>query len=142
MGDISINIKGYEKALAKIRAYPIKKEKAVNLILERASINIQNNARRLVVARTKRHTNIQNQIQHRKIKNGWEISVKAGYAPYVEFGTGLLVDVPVDARTYAIQFKGAGIKQVNLPARPFMYPSYRLERPKIRRLVKAEIKRT
>ncbi len=49
------------------------------------------------------------------------------YAPYVEFGTGALVDVPEGLESYAIQFKGAGIKQVNLPARPALYPTARVE---------------
>lgn len=44
------------------------------------------------------------------------------YAPYVEFGTGALVEVPEGLGEYAIQFKGAGIKEVNLPARPALYP--------------------
>lgn len=46
------------------------------------------------------------------------------YAPYVEFGTGGLVDVPKELKEYAWQFKGAGIRQVNLPARPFWWPSF------------------
>lgn len=49
------------------------------------------------------------------------------YAPYVEFGTGALVEVPEGLGEYAIQFKGAGIKEVNLPARPALYPVARVE---------------
>ena len=49
------------------------------------------------------------------------------YAPYVEFGTGGLVDVPAGLEEYAIQFKGAGIKEVNLPARPALYPTARVQ---------------
>lgn len=45
------------------------------------------------------------------------------YSPYVEFGTGGLVDVPSGLESYAIQFKGAGIKEVNLPPKPFLIPS-------------------
>lgn len=47
------------------------------------------------------------------------------YAPYVEFGTGGTVDVPSGLEDYAIQFKGQGIKQVNLPPRPFLYPAWK-----------------
>lgn len=46
------------------------------------------------------------------------------YAPYVEFGTGGLVDIPNGLEEYAIQFKGAGVKQVNLPPRPFLFPAF------------------
>ena len=42
----------------------------------------------------------------------------------MEFGTGALVNVPAGLEDYAIQFKGKGIKQVNLPARPFLFNSF------------------
>lgn len=53
------------------------------------------------------------------------------YAPFVEFGTGGLVNVPAGLENYAMQFKGKGIKQVNLPPRPFLYPAYEEERKKL-----------
>lgn len=63
--------------------------------------------------------------------------VKAGginnvdYAPYVEFGTGALVDQSFLQQyglvQYALQFKGKGEKQVNLPARTFLYRNSRTE---------------
>jgi len=49
--------------------------------------------------------------------------VLAPYAPFVEFGTGGLVEVPNELKEMAIKFKGKGIKQVNLRARPFLYPA-------------------
>tara|TARA_R110002050_G_scaffold81166_3_gene173484 strand:+ start:2195 stop:2656 length:462 start_codon:yes stop_codon:yes gene_type:complete len=53
------------------------------------------------------------------------------YAPYVEFGTGgkvklddmLELGIP---SSYAMQFKGKGIREVNLPARPFFFSSARV----------------
>jgi len=61
------------------------------------------------------------------------------YAPYVEFGTGTFVDInpPIstdatlfdfyqayeELQQYALQFKGRGIRKVNLPPRPFMFPA-------------------
>lgn len=46
------------------------------------------------------------------------------YAPYVEFGTGELVDIPEGLEDIAIQFKGRGIRKVNLPARPFFFRAF------------------
>jgi len=46
------------------------------------------------------------------------------YAPYVEFGTGGMVRVPPGLEEIAIQFKGLGIKEVNLPARPFFFRAF------------------
>jgi phage gpG-like protein len=61
-----------------------------------------------------------------------EVILEAGmkYAPYVEFGTGTKVKlshleelgIP---ETYAMQFKGKGIKEVNLPPRPFFFTTIR-----------------
>jgi len=50
------------------------------------------------------------------------------YAPFVEFGTGDNVDLSElkelgIPENYALQFKGQGIKKVNLPARPHLFPS-------------------
>lgn len=52
-----------------------------------------------------------------------EVGYSAGYSPYIEFGTGGAVDVPNGLEDYAIQFKGKNQKQVNLPARPYLFNS-------------------
>ena len=60
-----------------------------------------------------------------------EVVAGAKYAPYVEFGTGGKVDlndmlelgIPA---SYASQFKGKGIKDINLPARPFFFNAARI----------------
>jgi phage gpG-like protein len=59
------------------------------------------------------------------------VSAQSKYAAYVEFGTGTLVDVPAGLEDYAIQFKGKGIRQVNLPARPFLFNTAKRLMPKI-----------
>ena len=49
------------------------------------------------------------------------------YAPYQEFGTGGLVNVPVGLEDEAIIWKGAGIRKVNMRAQPFFYaPAFEL----------------
>ena len=53
----------------------------------------------------------------------YDLFVLEHYAAYVEFGTGGLVDIPKGLESYAIQFKGLGIRQVNLPARPYFFPA-------------------
>ena len=66
-----------------------------------------------------------------------EVVATAEYAPYVEFGTGGLVDVPEGLEEYAMTFKGAGVKKVNLPARPFLFPAFAVEKPLlIERIIK------
>lgn len=60
-----------------------------------------------------------------------EVIAGAHYSPYVEFGTGGMVDLDDMLQlgipaSYAAQFKGKGIKEVNLPARPFFFSSARI----------------
>lgn len=66
-------------------------------------------------------------------KSGKSVNVvaAANYAPYVEFGTGGSVDLTDMTElgipeSYAAQFKGKGIREVNLPARPFFFSSARI----------------
>ena len=66
-------------------------------------------------------------------KSGKSVNVvaAANYAPYVEFGTGGSVDLTDMTQlgipeSYAAQFKGKGIREVNLPARPFFFSSARI----------------
>lgn len=84
--------------------------------------------------------------------NGLTWIVKVGgtnnvdYAPYIVFGTGSYVDEAFLQQyglvTYAAQFKGAGIKQVNLPMRDFLYRNARTEFEKtfqnIKKLLQAD----
>lgn len=59
-----------------------------------------------------------------------EVIAGAHYAPYVEFGTGGMVklddmlELGIPA-SYAEQFRGKGLKNVNLPPRPFFFSSAR-----------------
>jgi phage gpG-like protein len=62
---------------------------------------------------------------------GVAIVADIDYAPYIEFGTGSSVSL-TDMKelgipdSYAAQFKGKGIREVNLPARPFFFSSARV----------------
>lgn len=78
------------------------------------------------------------------VRNGildYTITAAEHYAPYVEFGTGSLVDVPAGLEDYAIQFKGRGIKEVNLPAHPYLFPAFEQERRLLIERLKSELLR-
>ena len=75
--------------------------------------------------------NLRNLISLQKVgANYIEVFSKAPYSPYVEFGTGArvslddMLELGIPAQ-YAAQFKGKGVKDINLPARPFFYSSAR-----------------
>jgi len=71
----------------------------------------------------------------------WEVVAQKHYAAYVEFGTGGLVDIPSGLEAYAAQFKGKGIKKVNLPARPYLFPSFVEARAKLIEELKRVLKK-
>ena len=54
----------------------------------------------------------------------YNVGTRMPYAPFQEFGTGGLVNIPLGWEEMAIRFKGKGIRQVNLTPQPFMYPAY------------------
>lgn len=45
----------------------------------------------------------------------------SSYAPYQEFGTGGLVSIPQGLEAEAAQYKGKGIRQINMRPQPFFF---------------------
>ena len=52
------------------------------------------------------------------------VFAKEKYSAYVEFGTGGLVEVPAELKEVAAQFKGKGIRKINMKPQPFLYPAF------------------
>jgi len=69
------------------------------------------------------------------------VEVGAAYAPYVEFGTGTSVKVPSELSDFAAQYKGDGVKEVNLPARPFFYPEVFKQRTELPKNIERTLKK-
>jgi HK97 gp10 family phage protein len=68
---------------------------------------------------------LRNSINWEKVDDlDYNVGTKIPYAPFMEFGTGGLVDIPRGWEGMAEPFKGKGIRQVNLNPQPFMYPAY------------------
>lgn len=72
---------------------------------------------------------LRNSIFAEKTPDGAEMFSSANYAPYVEFGTGNKVNVQdavdlwIPAALIKSEFKGKGIRKINLNPRPFFYVS-------------------
>lgn len=60
-----------------------------------------------------------------------EISANVDYAPFIEFGTGGLVEIPAGLEEIAQQFRRKGVRKINLTARPFFFRAYFEEKPKL-----------
>ena len=113
------------KKLDKMRAF---ESKTVSNELGKTGLEIVRLAKREVPAPT---GTLRNSISTQKSGKSVNVVAAANYAPYVEFGTGGRVDLTDMTElgipeSYAAQFKGKGIKDVNLPARPFFFSSARI----------------
>lgn len=91
--------------------------------------------------------NLRNSINFERVNNNQvAIFARAPYAPYVEFGTGRKVAFDDLKRlgfptTYAEQFKGKGIREVNLHPRPFFFRNIRKEFNDLYDRLESKIKR-
>lgn len=113
------------KKLDKMRAF---ESKTVSNELGKTGLEIVRLAKREVKAPT---GTLRNSISTQRNGKSVNVVAAAHYAPYVEFGTGGSVDLTDMTQlgipeSYAAQFKGKGIKDVNLPARPFFFSSARI----------------
>lgn len=75
---------------------------------------------------------------------GWHtirMYANAPYAPFLEFGTGGLVDVPSGWQDVAIEFKGEGKRQINLPARPHLIPAFYKAKDYLKKKIVEDVKR-
>lgn len=68
------------------------------------------------------------------------VYVDAEYGPFIEFGTGTMIDVPSELAEWAKQYQGEGKRQVNIPAQPFFFDGYFEERAKLVKTLKSILK--
>jgi HK97 gp10 family phage protein len=133
-------IRGLDKTISDLKKFGNKAEDALNTALETTAFDMVDKAVSLVVVDTGK---LKQSIRVVKVSES-NFIVEAGggvapYAPYIEFGTGGLVDVPKEFDEQARRALGKGIKQVNLPPRPYMYPAYLYGLKEIEKNLKIEI---
>ena len=130
---VHTEVEGINDLLKFLKKYDQKVQKAVENAIKAAGVNVAREAtknERRVVAYDRGHLATSIQMNYLNALNV-EVVANKEYAPYVEFGTGTMVEVPKGLEDYAMQFKGQGIKKVNLPARPYLFPAYFAEIPKM-----------
>jgi len=119
-----MEIKGLNSVLANIRKYGKEAEKDIEGVTELVARNIEKNAKNYAPANFGKLGQSIQAVKDTPLN--WNVEaggVIAPYAPFVEFGTGGLVEVPDELKDQAIKFIGKGIKQVNLRPRPYLYPA-------------------
>lgn len=120
-----MEIKGLNTVIADLRKYGKEAQKDIEGVTELTARNIEKYAKQSAPTNFGKLGQSIKAVKETPLN--WTIEaggVLAPYAPFVEFGTGGLVEVPEALKDQAIKFKGKGIKQINLRARPYLYPAY------------------
>jgi len=123
---ITYKIEGLNELLTTLKEYPKEVQEEVKEEIDAFALDVVKKAKTRAAVDV---GGLNSSIQYRS-QEGLIVAAKL-YAPFVEFGTGDLVDVPAGLEDYAIQFKGRGIRKVNLKARPFFFNSFFEEKPKL-----------
>ena len=138
---ILFRIEGLDALITRLGKLAPEIAKEVALEVNASALAIQSKARRDVKVD---NGILRNSIQLKEINTGDKIMYTVGsrlkYAPYVEFGTGGTVNVPAGYEDFAIQFKGKGIRKINLRPRPYLIPAFESEIPVLRKNIQNVIK--
>ena len=115
-------VKGLKKVLSNLKKFGAEAAVEIDISTMATALDIAKNAKTLA---PKDMGKLAQSIYEAKISEAdYKVVVGADYGAYVEFGTGKKVQVPTELKEIAIQFKGAGIKQINLQPQPFLYPAF------------------
>jgi HK97 gp10 family phage protein len=138
---ILFRIEGLDALITRLGKLAPEIAKEVAMEVNASALAIQSKARRDVVVD---NGILRNSIQLKEVNTGDKIMYTVGsrlkYAPYVEFGTGGTVNVPAGYEDFAIQFKGKGIRKINLRPRPYLIPAFESEIPILRKNIQNVIK--
>ena len=113
-----VNIIGFKEFQAKLKALPNDLQAKADLFVQDAGLEWEQKAKR---AAPVNFGQLRGSISSQKIGNmRSEITSAKLYSPYVEWGTGTRVSVPVELQSYAIQFKGKK-KVIGRFPKPFFF---------------------
>jgi len=131
---ILFKIEGLDALIERLGKLSPKIAKEVAMEVNASALAIQSKAKRDVQVD---NSTLRSSIQLKEVNQGNKIIYTVGsalkYAPYVEFGTGGLVNVPAGYESFAIKFKGTKGYKVNLRARPYLIPAFESEIPILRK---------
>jgi HK97 gp10 family phage protein len=137
---ISFKIEGLDALIKRLGKLSPKIAKEVAMEVNASALAIQSKAKRDVVVD---NGTLRNSIQLKEVNVGTKIVYTVGsalkYAPYIEFGTGGLVNVPAGFESFAMQFKGTKGRKINLRARPYLIPAFESEIPILRKNIQKVI---
>lgn len=127
-----ISKKDLDNVLGKIQLLSKQMRKDVETTINKHALNIESDAKRRCVVATNR---LRSSIKTEKFGElGRQVYTNVEYAPYVEFGTKGKVEtniMGVDYSDVAIQFKKSSSTVGGVRPRPFLFPAFETERPRI-----------
>lgn len=130
-----VNSRELQNVVNRVRGLDRHFRKRAENILDFYALKIESNAKRNVPVDTGR---LRSSIKTEKFGDiGRRVYTNVEYAPFVEFGTGYLVETTISGVDYsnvAIQFKRGGNYAV--PPRPYLFPAFEQERLKIIKALK------
>lgn len=115
-------IKGLTKVLRELEKFGEEADKEVDIATFATAKDIELDAKSLAPVDK---GFLRQQIATEKVEDkNYKVQANAPYSAFMEFGTGGLVEVPNEMKDIATQFKGKGIKKINISPQPFLYPAY------------------
>lgn len=122
-------IKGMDKLLKQLKALDSELPEKIDKVIAANGSEIARNAKRFAPFN---FGTLRKSIRRRKVEDmEHKVTVGVPYGAYMEFGTGGLVNVPEELKDVAIQFKGRGVKRINIRPRPFLWPAFVLQRDRV-----------
>jgi HK97 gp10 family phage protein len=132
-----ISRKDLNNILGKLNTLSKKMRKDLEFTINKHALRIESDAKSRVVVDTGR---LRSSIKTEKLgKLGRTVYTNVKYAPYVEFGTKGNVETEIMGQDYskvAIQFKTSTDSIGGVRARPFLFPAFETERPRIIKALK------
>jgi hypothetical protein len=125
-GFIGLEISGIENVIRDFKGYEAQAEKAVNKAVSDTAKGVETDAKKRLNGGfgSRKHVvygNLLRSIYNRVIVSMEKVvGTPVHYAPYIEFGTGDLVEIPEGLEDVAAQFKGKGIRKVNIKGDSFL----------------------
>lgn len=118
---LTLKVTGKSNLLKKFKDFGDEGDKMLAKVTKFNAQEIEANAKRLAPVD---FGTLRQRIRSGRIDDfNYRITSFAPYSAYMEFGTGRLTSVPDDFKEIAPLFRGQGIREVNIPPQPYMYPS-------------------
>lgn len=119
----NFQLSGLQKALKEVRDRTLAVGSGSKKEIEKTIRNIERDAKRNAPVDT---GELRQSIKGELTESGYNgmVTASAPHAPYIEFGTGNLVEVPEGFESQAAEAKGEGKRQVNIAPQPYLIPAY------------------